>query len=326
MKRKLLFLAFILISAFANAQYPLLQYLGSDSTMVRSRGGLQGRIAPIPFTDTAAANLSRIRQYPGALIYTSGVDKYWYRNATVTGWIEFTSSGGSTVNIYNSNGTLTGERTVDGDGNGLQFNSFRWFAVGSDSVQIALNSGVFRVTGMTSTQDTSTYKPIVVDPITGRVMQSSYWYGSGSGGSTDTTSLSNRINAKADTNSVWFKTGNSGTNPSVNYIGTNDEHGFSVKVNGSRAGFIGHANMTSVFGGDVILGQFAGEAQDTLHKKNTIIGHAAMRYNTVANQSVAVGNWAGHHTIGSGYASGARFVYVGQASGFYNLSVYSNTG
>ena len=326
MKRKLLFLAFILISAFANAQYPLLQYLGSDSTMVRSRGGLQGRIAPIPFTDTAAANLSRIRQYPGALIYTSGVDKYWYRNATVTGWIEFTSSGGSTVNIYNSNGTLTGERTVDGDGNGLQFNSFRWFAVGSDSVQIALNSGVFRVTGMTSTQDTSTYKPIVVDPITGRVMQSSYWYGSGSGGSTDTTSLSNRINAKADTNSVWFKTGNSGTNPSVNYIGTNDEHGFSVKVNGSRAGFIGHANMTSVFGGDVILGQFAGEAQDTLHKKNTIIGHAAMRYNTVANQSVAVGNWAGHHTIGSGDASGARFVYVGQSSGFYNLSGYSNTG
>jgi len=185
MKRKLLFLAFILISAFANAQFPLLQYLGSDSTMVRSRGGLQGRFAPIPFTDTAAANLSRIRQYPGALIYTSGVDKYWYRNATVTGWIEFTSSGGATVNIYNSNGTLTGERTVDGDGNGLQFNSFRWFAVGSDSVQIALNAGVFRITGMTSTQDTSTYKPIVVDPVTGRVMQSSYWYGGtgGSGGS-----------------------------------------------------------------------------------------------------------------------------------------------
>ena len=142
----------------------------------------------------------------------------------------------------------------------------------------------------------------------------------------DTASLSNRINAKADSGLVWKNIGNYGTNPITNYIGTNDAHGFSIKVNGSRAGFIGHANMTSVFGGDVILGQFAGEAQDTLHKKNTIIGHAAMRYNTVANQSVAVGNWAGHHTIGSGDASGARFVYVGQSSGFYNLSGYSNTG
>jgi len=182
MKRKLLFLAFILISAFANAQYPLLQYLGSDSTIVKSRGGLQGRFAPIPFTDTTSANLSRISQYPGALIYTSGVDKYWYRNATTTGWIEFTSSGGSTVNIYNSNGTLTGERTVDGDGNGLSFNSFRWFAVGADSIQLSLNSDVFRIFGIPETQDTSTYKPLVLDPITGRVLQSSYWYGSGGSG------------------------------------------------------------------------------------------------------------------------------------------------
>jgi len=182
MKRILFLVLLFVVATTVKAQYPVTQFLGSDSAMVKSRGGLQGRFAPIPFTDTAAANLSRISQYPGALIYTSGVDKYWYRNATVTGWIEFTSSGGSTVNIYNSDGALTGARTVDGDGNGLQFNSFRWFAVGADSVQIALNAGVFRVTGMTSTQDTSTYKPIVVDPVTGRVMQSSYWYG-GSGGS-----------------------------------------------------------------------------------------------------------------------------------------------
>jgi len=185
MKRKLLFLAFILISAFANAQFPLLQYLGSDSTMVRSRGGLQGRIAPIPFTDTAAANLSRIRQYPGALIYTSGVDKYWYRNATATGWIEFTSSGGSTVNIYNSNGNISEDRYVDGGEHRLQFNSLQSFQVAADSITFNLVENYLFLTGLVSTQDTTTYKPIVVDPITGRVMQSSYWYGGtgGSGGS-----------------------------------------------------------------------------------------------------------------------------------------------
>lgn len=188
MKRKLLFSAFILISAFANAQYPLLQYLGSDSTMVRSRGGMQGRFAPIPFTDTATANLSRISQYPGALIYTSGVDKYWYRNATATGWNEFTSSGGSTVNIYNSNGVLTGDRNLDGTGFSLGFHTLSKFWTQSDTVDIELLSGgakIFNIHNLTSTQDTTTYKPIVVDPVTGRVMQSSYWYGGtgGSGGS-----------------------------------------------------------------------------------------------------------------------------------------------
>lgn len=185
MKRKLLFLAFILISAFANAQYPLLQYLGSDSTIVKSRGGLQGRFAPIPFTDTTSANLSRISQYPGALIYTSGVDKYWYRNATVTGWIEFTSSGGSTVNIYNSNGVLTGDRNLDGTGFSLGFHTLSKFWTQSDTVDIELLSTgakVFNIHNLTETQDTTTYKPMVVDPVTGRVLQSSYWYGSGGSG------------------------------------------------------------------------------------------------------------------------------------------------
>lgn len=211
MKRKLLFLAFILISAFANAQYPLLQYLGSDSTIVKSRGGLQGRFAPIPFTDTTSANLSRISQYPGALIYTSGVDKYWYRNATTTGWIEFTSSGGSTVNVYNSDGTLTGARILSGGNNSLtfdelvgfdvtstsgaiQFNFFKsdgkssYFVLG-DTIKINPNLGNLLIDTLIETQDTSTYKPIVLDPITGRVLQSSYWYGGGGSGGSGIVSL-----------------------------------------------------------------------------------------------------------------------------------------
>jgi len=146
MKRKLLFLAFILISAFANAQFPLLQYLGSDSTMVRSRGGLQGRIAPIPFTDTAAANLSRISQYPGALIYTSGVDKYWYRNATVTGWIEFTSSGGSGGSGIVSLGTSAYGLTIQNDStykaDTIQLSTRLWRQKGIDSVQGNVTSGL----------------------------------------------------------------------------------------------------------------------------------------------------------------------------------------
>jgi len=39
---------------------------------------------------------------------------------------------------------------------------------------------------LVSTQDTSTYKPMVVDPVTGRVLQSSYWYGGSGGGGSQT--------------------------------------------------------------------------------------------------------------------------------------------
>ena len=141
MKRILFLVLLFVVATTVKAQYPVTQFLGSDSAMVKSRGGLQGRFAPIPFTDTAAANLSRISQYPGALIYTSGVDKYWYRNSGATGWIEFTSSGGSTVNIYNSNGVLTGDRNLDGTGFSLGFHTLSKFWTQSDTVDIELLSG-----------------------------------------------------------------------------------------------------------------------------------------------------------------------------------------
>ena len=184
MKKIFLFILIFAFSFISKAQFPIMQYIGSDSTIVKSKGGLMGRFAPIPFVDTTSANLSRITQYPGALIYTSGTDKYWYRNSTMTKWIEFTSSGGATTNIYNSNGALNSERTVDGDGNGIQFNSFRWFAIGADSVQFSLNSNVLRIFGISETQDTTTYKPLVINPITGKVLQSSYWIGGGGGSQT----------------------------------------------------------------------------------------------------------------------------------------------
>jgi len=331
MKKIFLLLSIFVLSKVGYSQFPVIQYIGSDSTIVKSRGGLQGRFAPIPFTDTTSANLSRISQYPGALIYTSGVDKYWYRNSGATGWIEFTSSGGSTVNIYNSNGTLTGERTVDGDGNGLSFNSFRWFAVGADSIQLSLNSDVFRIFGIPETQDTSTYKPLVLDPITGRVLQSSYWYGSGSGGSTDTTSLSNRINAKADSSNVWKTTGTYNTSPSTNYIGTADLQPLVFKVNGIHAGFLtARAEPTSAGSGSVALGQYAGQELGKNNGANTLIGHGAgakIKYNpSKANQNTFIGLWAGYWTKYHSDPFGGRSTLVGQSAGFWNYDGSSLTG
>ena len=181
MKKLLLLLCFLFLFFASNAQYPVTQFIGADSTLVKSRGGLQGRFAPIPFTDTAQANTSRIRQYPGALIYTSGVDKYWYRNSTMTGWVEFTSSGGATTNIYNSDGVLTGNRQLDGSGFDLRFNDLKELGIGADSSVFSLTSGIFRINGLISSNDTSTYKPLGYDPITGKVVTRSSWIGGGGG-------------------------------------------------------------------------------------------------------------------------------------------------
>jgi len=196
MKKLLLLLCFLFLFFASNAQYPVTQFIGADSTLVKSRGGLQGRFAPIPFTDTAQANTSRIRQYPGALIYTSGVDKYWYRNSTMTGWVEFTSSGGATTNIYNSDGVLTGNRQLQGgEAYNLNFDGLGLFGVtaslidltsGGTTVGIGDSLVVDNTLGLSirhlsSDNDTSTYKPLGYDPITGKVVTRSSWIGGGGG-------------------------------------------------------------------------------------------------------------------------------------------------
>ena len=43
--------------------YPLTQVLGSDSTIVISKGALQSRLINVTFTDTTSANQQRIKQY-----------------------------------------------------------------------------------------------------------------------------------------------------------------------------------------------------------------------------------------------------------------------
>lgn len=84
--KKILFLLLIL-SGHAYAQYPILQTLGSDSTMLKSKGGFwtpNGFVNGI-YPDTATANRSHISQYPGAQIQVN--DQILIRNSTATQWL-----------------------------------------------------------------------------------------------------------------------------------------------------------------------------------------------------------------------------------------------
>ena len=151
--KKIFALVFLLVlGKFSYSQgYPLQQNLGSDSTIVISKGALQSRLIPIVITDTNAANAQRLKNYPGAQLYTSN-GNFYIRNANATKWLLVSSGSVGAVNIYNSNGTLTGSRTLQGDGKDLLFDNVGDFSVVGNGVTLTQNgaSAAFSIKGDTS--------------------------------------------------------------------------------------------------------------------------------------------------------------------------------
>ena len=134
MKKIFALVLLLVLGKMSYAQYPITQTLGSDSTIVISKGALQSRLINVTYTDTTAANLQRIRQYPGAQIATTtGGLNLWIRNANATAWIPVATGSGN--NIYTIDGTLLGNRTLSGANNNLTFNNLNKFSVNTnDSV------------------------------------------------------------------------------------------------------------------------------------------------------------------------------------------------
>lgn len=91
------------------------------------------------FSDTTAANsVLYIKNYSGAQIMTySGGVKFWIRYGGA--WNQISGSGGST-NIYNSDGTLTAARTVNGGNNNLSFINNNIFGVVGNTA-VGFNGG-----------------------------------------------------------------------------------------------------------------------------------------------------------------------------------------
>lgn len=246
----LLVVLFFCLKSFA--QYPISQGLGSANTIVRipTPGAITGGLININFTDTTAANLTNIKFYAGAMIFTtSGGSKVWVRNSTATVWNQLSSSGGST-NIYNSDGTLTGNRQLDGGGNTLTFTNLSTFKLQATQTQIALPNKVLGLTDSVVVSDASNFV---------------YKVPSNSFGS----------------NNAWLITGNSGTTYASNFIGTTDSVGFFLRVNNKRSGMI-------TPGGRTYFGYQAG-LKDTLndgdHSNENLQSSTAFGYKALANYS-----------------------------------------
>ena len=180
MKKIFALVLLLVLGKMSYAQYPITQTLGSDSTIVISKGALQSRLINVTYADTTAANLQRIRQYPGAQIATTtGGLNLWIRNANATAWIPVATGSGN--NIYTIDGTLLGNRTLSGANNNLTFNNLNKFSVNTND-SVLFNTPNFNiknlsgdlsvegtVTGATSSLRLKTFEDGDWTMMTGRV-------------------------------------------------------------------------------------------------------------------------------------------------------------
>lgn len=107
MKKILVFLV-SLISLKSFGQFPVNQTLGSDSTLVTSKGGMKSRFINKAFSDTTQANLQRIKFYDGSQLYTNSAGgQLWLRDSTLNKWVLIGGAGFTqALNGTSVNGTI----------------------------------------------------------------------------------------------------------------------------------------------------------------------------------------------------------------------------
>lgn len=145
----------------------------------------------------------------------------------------------------------------------------------------------------------------IVNPARGLVLYdtttNSFWFHNG---------ISWIQSGTAGTN--WSLTGNSGTDTSVNFIGTSSNMPLRFKVNNQKAGLIGTS-------GSLFLGLGSG-AQDPPGFGNTALGYQALMFNNNSTYSTAVGTDALYLDTSYGYNTA-----VGSLAMLQNRSGYGNT-
>ncbi len=123
----------------------------------------------------------------------------------------------------------------------------------------------------------------------------------------------------------WSLTGNSGTVPGTNFIGTIDAQPLIFKVNNQKAGYLGtSATTNTAFGYQTLNGNTSGVS-------NTAGGFQALFNNTSGNHNSANGVQALYaNTIGHDNTANGFWSLVSNTIGYYNtaaggFSLYSNS-
>jgi hypothetical protein len=122
----------------------------------------------------------------------------------------------------------------------------------------------------------------------------------------------------------WSLTGNAGTDPSINFIGTTDAQPLMFKVNNQKAGYLDYLNGNTGFGYQTLSTNASGIA-------NTANGSFALSSNTTGNLNTANGYYALYsNTAGENNTANGVEALFSNTIGNYNTAtgvqaLYSNT-
>lgn len=149
------------------------------------------------------------------------------------------------------------------------------------------------------------------------------------------------------TNAQWALTGNAGTNPATNFLGTTDNVPLVLRANNSRVGFLNSPLGMVVFGrnagininpittGSVVIGDSAAAAAVNGAVSCVVIGDRAGKNASNLIQNILIGNRAGENNTGSNVTiigltagtqnSGAENTMVGARAGQANTTGDANS-
>jgi len=125
------------------------------------------------------------------------------------------------------------------------------------------------------------------------------------------------VKSSSSSGGGWSLTGNAGTTPGTNFIGTTDAQSLEFKINNQRAGLIDYSTCCSGTR-NTAFGQIALNSL-TSGADNTAAGYGALYTNTTGNQNVAYGKYALFNNNANDNTS------YGFNAMFFNTSGASNT-
>jgi len=135
--------------------------------------------------------------------------------------------------------------------------------------------------------------------------------------------LQGQINAKQSSGQAWLLGGNTGTDPSTQFIGTTDNNDLVFKVNNTQAGRINTSNSNTSFGIQSMVANTTGDG-------NVAIGYKSLTSNIGGQRNVGIGfeslhaNLNGENQIAIGYRALYNSNSINNVGiGWYSL--YSNT-
>ena len=120
----------------------------------------------------------------------------------------------------------------------------------------------------------------------------------------------------------WGLTGNSGTNPTSNFVGTTDAQAFVIRTNNvirTRITTKGQIEVLNT-GNSVFIGEGAGNNDDLSNNANVFIGYHSGITNTTGSSNIGIGNNAMN-----GNTTGGSNVAVGNAALSNNTTGLMNT-